>query len=65
MAKNLIQYNPELEASTKDALTIMGYQLKRSSYLGDVQLITKQYGLLQAASDSRGRGVARVFEVSK
>ncbi|PLA74118.1 gamma-glutamyltransferase [Hydrogenovibrio sp. SC-1] len=63
--KNLIQYNPELEASTKDALTIMGYQLKRSSYLGDVQLITKQYGLLQAASDSRGRGVARVFEVSK
>jgi gamma-glutamyltranspeptidase/glutathione hydrolase len=63
--KNLIQYHPELEATTKDALAIMGYQLKRSAYLGDVQLITQQYGFLQAASDSRGRGVAKVFEIPK
>lgn len=63
--KNLIQYHPELEPSTKDALTIMGYQLEQSNYLGDVQLITQQYGLLQAASDSRGRGVSKVFEIKK
>lgn len=63
--KNLIQYHPELEATTKDALAIMGYQLKRSAYLGDVQLITQQYGFLQAVSDSRGRGVAKVFEIPK
>lgn len=63
--KNLIQYHPELGPSTKDALTIMGYQLEQSNYLGDVQLITQQYGLLQAASDSRGRGVSKVFEIKK
>lgn len=61
--KNLIQYHPELDAAAKDALTIMGYQLKRSSYLGDVQLIVRQYGGLQAASDYRGRGVSKVFDV--
>lgn len=63
--KNLIQYHPELGPSTKDALTIMGYQLEQSNYLGDVQLITQQYGLLQAASDSRGRGISKVFEIKK
>jgi len=43
----------------------MGYQLKRSAYLGDVQLIVRQYGVLQAASDHRGRGVSKVFDIAK
>jgi len=63
--KNLIQYHPYLDGATEDALTIMGYQLKRSAYLGDVQLIVRQYGVLQAASDHRGRGVSKVFDIAK
>jgi len=63
--KNLIQYHPDLDGATEDALTIMGYQLKRSAYLGDVQLIVRQYGVLQAASDHRGRGVSKVFDIAK
>lgn len=61
--KNLIQYHPALDEPTRDALILMGYQLKRSDYLGDVQLIVQQFGDLQAASDVRGRGVAKVFEL--
>ena len=40
----------------------MGYNLKKNSYMGDVQLILNQ-AELSAASDVRGRGVSEVFTV--
>ncbi len=60
---NQITYNPELSASTKAALELMGYHLKKNSYMGDVQLIAYINGHWQAASDKRGQGVSDVFEI--
>jgi gamma-glutamyltranspeptidase/glutathione hydrolase len=64
LPKDVIFYNPELPETTKDELELMGYQLKRNNYLGDVQLIVRdpQTDLLKSASDNRGRGESRVFE---
>ena len=61
LPKNLIMYHPELSEQVKEELELMGYTLKRNSYLGDVQLISKESGKLTAASDNRGRGVAKVL----
>ncbi len=61
LPKDQISYNPELPLETKEALTLMGYQLKKNNYMGDVQLIVRQNGDLSAASDKRGRGVSEVF----
>lgn len=63
LPKDVIMYHPDLSTETKQALRLMGYQLKRNNYLGDVQLIVRQHGQLQAASDVRGRGVSKVFSV--
>lgn len=63
LPKDVIMYHPDLSTETKQALRLMGYQLKRNNYLGDVQLIVRQHGQLQAASDARGRGVSKVFAV--
>lgn len=63
LPKDVIMYHPDLSTETKQALRLMGYQLKRNNYLGDVQLIVRQHGKLQAASDVRGRGVSKVFSV--
>ncbi|NPA71537.1 MAG: gamma-glutamyltransferase [Gammaproteobacteria bacterium] len=63
LPKNLIAYNPELSDAVKDELSLMGYQLKKNNYMGDVQLILKQAGQVSAASDVRGRGISEVFTV--
>ncbi|WP_024850539.1 gamma-glutamyltransferase [Hydrogenovibrio kuenenii] len=59
--KDQINYNPSLPKATKDALRLMGYNLRKNNYLGDVQLVFKRQGKWQAASDIRGRGEAKVF----
>ena len=45
------------------ALATMGYTLEANSWgnLGDIQAIMQSGGVVQAASDSRGRGTADVF----
>ena len=50
----------EIPAETREALEAMGYQVVPNSWgdLGDVQLIRRQDGSLEAAADNRGRGVA-------
>lgn len=63
LPKDLIQYHPELDTDTRQALELMGYRLKRGNYLGDVQLIVQDDNGLQAAADVRGRGVAKVFDI--
>jgi len=62
LPKDQIAYNPELSAETQSALELMGYNLKKNNYMGDVQLILNQ-AELSAASDVRGRGVSEVFSV--
>ena len=61
LPKDQIAYNPELSEETKEALVLMGYQLKKNNYMGDVQLIVQQNSKISAASDKRGRGEAEVF----
>ena len=63
LPKDQISYNPELSDETKNALQLMGYQLKKNNYMGDVQLIVQQADSISAASDKRGRGVAEFFLV--
>ncbi len=63
LPKDQISYNPELSDDTKTALQLMGYQLKKNSYMGDVQVVVQQRGGISAASDKRGRGVSEVFKV--
>lgn len=63
--KDQIDYNPSLPKATIDALGLMGYTLHKNNYLGDVQLVVKQQGQWQAASDMRGRGEAKVFKDDK
>lgn len=65
LPKDLISHHADLADDTKQALTLMGYQLRENNYLGDVQLIVKKRGQLTAASDKRGRGVSNVFKVSR
>ncbi|MCF6298879.1 MAG: gamma-glutamyltransferase [Thiomicrorhabdus sp.] len=60
LPKDQISYNPELPEKTKEALKLMGYQLKKNNYMGDVQLIVQQGGKIAATSDVRGRGVSGV-----
>jgi gamma-glutamyltranspeptidase/glutathione hydrolase len=63
LPKDQISYNPDLPSETKEALKLMGFQLKKNNYMGDVQLIVKQSGesKVSAASDQRGRGVSGVL----
>ncbi len=62
LPKDVIMYNSGLEKGVKQDLELMGYQLKRNNYLGDVQVVAKQNNTWQAASDKRGRGVSFVVE---
>jgi len=59
---NEIITNPELDASAQTRLQDKGYSL-REDYLGDIQLVVQQEGKFIGASDSRGRGESRVFEI--
>jgi len=63
LPKDQVSYNPELPEDVKEALQLMGYQLKKNNYMGDVQLIVQQKDQLSSASDKRGRGVSAVFQV--
>lgn len=56
-----IAYNPELPDKVKDDLLMLGYNLKKNNYMGDVQVILKTSEGYQAASDVRGEGVAGVW----
>lgn len=51
-------------AATVQALTQLGYEVQANSWgnLGDIQAIQIRGDTVQAAADSRGRGVARVIE---
>jgi len=65
-AQLLIRHDQrDIPAETKLALEAMGYRVEPNSWgnLGDIQAIQRTAAGLQAASDSRGRGLAQVFEV--
>ncbi|BBP46585.1 gamma-glutamyltranspeptidase [Thiosulfatimonas sediminis] len=61
LPKDVIVYHPELADDVKQELSLLGYQLKRHNYLGDVQLLWHSEDGWQAAADMRGRGVAKVL----
>ena len=58
---NEIGFNPDLPASVKKDLEGRGYLPKYKAYQGDVQFLFKPHKDWQAASDVRGRGVAKVL----
>ena len=64
LPKDQIAYNPELSDDVKDELLTMGYSLKKNNFMGDVQLIVKTGNKLEAASDKRGEGVSKIFDVN-
>lgn len=55
-----------VDPDTRRGLEALGYQLEPNSWgdLGDIQLIRRDGERLSAASDPRGRGSARVIEVT-
>ena len=55
----------DIPVETKQGLEAMGYRVEPNSWgnLGDIQAIQRTSAGLRAASDSRGRGVAQVFDV--
>ena len=61
--KDLISMSLDLPRDTQTELREMGYQVEPNSWgvYGDVQLISRQNGALDAASDSRYRGESRVL----
>ena len=64
-AAGLIRHDRrELPAATRDKLEQLGYTLEPNSWgdLGDIQVIRVAPTTVEAASDSRGRGRAVVFE---
>lgn len=63
LPKDQIAYNPDLPDKVKEELEMMGYNLKKNNYMGDVQLLVNTDKGWQAAADYRGEGVALVFEV--
>lgn len=62
LPKDVIYYHPKLKPEDIESLSLLGYELKKNDYLGDVQLIVNQKGKVSAASDYRWRGVSKVFE---
>lgn len=62
--KDEIGFHPSIDEATREGLELMGYQVKRRQFQGDVQWIYHhpQQGL-QAASDRRGRGVSLVWTI--
>lgn len=61
--ENTISVHDGVPQQTRDALEAMGYIIKQSNF-GDLQIITNQNGVLQAGSESRGRGKAIVEKVN-
>ena len=65
-AQLLIRHDQrDIPVETRQELEAMGYLVEPNSWgnLGDMQAIQRTSDGLQAASDSRGRGVAQVFTV--
>ena len=58
--ENQIRYQPGLAPEVGSALSDMGYDLVEADF-GDLQVIVQRDSGLEAASQSRGRGVSRVF----
>lgn len=63
--KDEIGFHPSMNDETQAGLALMGYQLKKRQFHGDVQWIYQhpKQGL-EAASDQRGRGVSRVWTIN-
>ena len=61
--KDLISMSLDLPLDTQNELRELGYTVEPNSWgiYGDVQLISRQNGALDAASDSRYRGESRVL----
>lgn len=61
--KDLISMSLDLPASTQTELRELGYRVEPNSWgvYGDVQLIVRRNGILDAASDARYRGESRVL----
>ena len=61
--KDLIAMSVPLPVATQEALRIQGYIVKPNPWgpFGDVQLITRHNGELDAASDGRRRGESRIL----
>jgi gamma-glutamyltranspeptidase / glutathione hydrolase len=60
LPKDQIRYHPGLAPEVLAQLEKMGYVLNESRF-GDLQLIIKKDGKVDAASESSGRGKALVF----
>lgn len=58
--RDVIRHHAGLDASTREKLQEMGYKLDRRGF-GDLQVIVERDGQLDAASQSSGRGAARVL----
>ncbi|AOS97253.1 Gamma-glutamyltranspeptidase precursor [Microbulbifer aggregans] len=58
--RDVIRHHGGLDASTREKLQEMGYKLDRRGF-GDLQVIVERDGQLDAASQSSGRGTARVL----
>jgi gamma-glutamyltranspeptidase/glutathione hydrolase len=61
---DLVTFTPSrpLPPATVEALRARGYSARPHSYeYGDLQLVLRKDGALQAASDPRGRGESRVL----
>jgi len=61
--KDLISMSLELPSSTQQQLRRQGYRVEPNSWgvYGDVQLINRRDGVLDAASDARYRGESRIL----
>jgi len=58
--KNEIRHYSGISVSTLDNLQKLGYSFKQSKF-GDVQLIARKNGVLEAASEANGRGKSIVI----
>ncbi len=63
LPKDQIRHHPGLSAATIEQLTALGYDLRQRQF-GDLQLISKVSGVLDAASEKSGRGKSIVLEQS-
>lgn len=60
LPKDVIRYHQGLEQSVIDDLEAMGYVLQQSGF-GDMHVVLRKQGELEAASEARGRGKSIVF----
>ncbi len=64
LPKNQIRYHKSMPSSVIEELETMGYNTRESRF-GDLHVIVKRDGMLQAASESNGRGKAVVETINQ